>query len=146
MVLQAGIEQLNELLPLFHKYMDFYEQEIQKDKFKAFLKERLENEEAIVFMHYNEKNQANGFVVNYTSFSSFSLGKIMVLNDLFIDKSARNQGIGTQLIKKTFEIAKDKKIARVDISTANTNIGAQKLYERMGFVKDQDFCYYNYTV
>ncbi|MCP4522033.1 MAG: GNAT family N-acetyltransferase [Cytophagales bacterium] len=145
MIKKVTLENLEDLMPLFHQYMEFYERPIDDKEFRAFLIERLSNDEANIFLSY-EGEQANGFVVIYESFSSFSLGRIFVLNDLFVHKSARNKGIGTKLIQQTFDLAKEKNAKRVDISTALTNTKAQNLYQHMGFVMNNDFCYLNLSI
>jgi len=145
MLKQLKIENLDELVPLFNQYMVFYEQESNPVKYEAYLRERLEADEATVFLAY-EDSEAVGFVLNYHSFSSVSLGKIIVLNDLYVHSDHRNKGIGKSLIERTFELAEDCGAVRVDLGTAKTNTTAQGLYEKIGFVKDTEFLSYSYNM
>jgi ribosomal protein S18 acetylase RimI-like enzyme len=74
------------------------------------------------------------------------LGKVVVLNDLFVSPTARSQGIGQQLIERSFELAKETGAVRVDLCTAKTNMVAQGLYEKIGFVKDTEFYSYSFSI
>ena len=62
--------------------------------------------------------------------------------DLYVDKEFRGAGIGRMLMKaaKEFAIATNSK--GLALSTAKTNTLAQKLYESLGFNKDNEFYHY----
>ena len=94
----------------------------------------------------NSENIPLGFVLNYYSFSSVSLGKTITLNDLFVKSEYRKKGIAEKLINKTFDLAKKNGAIRVDLGTAKDNYTAQKLYERIGFVKDEEYFAYSYSI
>lgn len=138
-----SIEQLDDLVILFDLYMVFYKQPSAPDNYRKYLKERLINNEASVFIAYSLENEPVGFVLNYHSFSSVSLGKVVVLNDLFVLPSHRKQGIADRLIIRVISLARDTGSIRVDLSTAKDNFSAQALYEKMGFVKDTEYFSYS---
>ena len=46
----------------------------------------------------------------------------------------RGQGIGTALLRRTLEAAKEKAIERIELEVFSSNERAVQLYERMGFV------------
>jgi ribosomal protein S18 acetylase RimI-like enzyme len=108
--------------------------------------QRLLNKEATVFIAYSAENQPVGFVLNYQSFSSVSLGKVVVLNDLFVLATHRKQGIANKLIDCSIDLARKTNAIRVDLGTAKDNFSAQALYEKIGFVKDQQFYSYSLRV
>ncbi len=126
--------------------MVFYEKESNPQKYEAYLRDRIEKDEATVFIAYDEDDQPVGFVLNYHSFSSTALGKIIVLNDLYVVEGGRKNGIGKSLIERTFKLAREKGVVRVDLGTAKTNTTAQGLYEKIGFVQDTEFYAYSYTI
>lgn len=146
MIQELQIQDLEHLVPLFDQYMVFYGQPSNPTKYEAYLHERLSNGEATVFIAFDSNREALGFVLNYHSFSSVSLGKIVVLNDLFVAASARGKGHGRKLIERTFEYAKAYGAVRVDLGTAKTNTTAQALYESIGFIKDTKFFAYSYPL
>ena len=146
MIKQLQIENLAQLVPLFDEYMVFYEKESNPLKHEAYLRERIENNEATVFIAYDNNDQPVGFVLNYHSFSSTALGRIIVLNDLYVSATERNKGIGQRMIDRTLELAKELGAVRVDLGTAKTNIQAQGLYEKIGFAQDTEFYSYSYSL
>lgn len=139
---KVSVNQLEDALIVFDQYMVFYKQPSAPDKYRPYLHERLSNNEATVFVAYNSDNQPIGFVLNYHSFSSVSLGKILVLNDLFVIPSYRKQGVAKNLIERCIALAKEVGAIRVDLATAIDNVSAQVLYEKIGFIKDTDYFSY----
>ena len=146
MIKQLQIENLAQLVPLFDEYMVFYEKESNPSKHEAYLRERIERDEATVFIAYDDIGHPVGFVLNYHSFSSTALGRIVVLNDLYVSETERNKGIGQRMIDRTLELANELGAVRVDLGTAKNNIQAQGLYEKIGFAKDTEFYSYSYSL
>jgi len=138
MIRKATIQDLDQLTPLFDQYLIFYKKPSNFEKHKSFLKERLENNEAIIFMAFDDtiKDKAIGFTLIYPTFSSILLSKILILNDLYVDSTIRNNGTGEKLILKTIELAKELGVKLVRLRTAKNNVIAQGLYHKMGFVRD----------
>ncbi|EAQ39274.2 acetyltransferase (GNAT) family [Dokdonia sp. MED134] len=145
-IIEANIDQLDSVTHLFNKYMIFYKKPSNEPIYKAYLKERIENKEATVYLAIDVNNTPLGFVLNYYAFSSVSLGKTITLNDLYVQPEYRKNGIAEQLIRKTFELAKSVGAIRVDLGTAKDNYSAQKLYERIGFTRDKQFYAYSYSM
>lgn len=140
------LDELNQVTALFNQYMIFYAQPSNPNKYRAYLKERLENQEADIFIAYDEHQEAQGFVLNYTGFSSVSLGKVIVLNDLFVVPEHRQKGVANTLIERVEQFAKEQGAIRVDLSTAKDNVNAQALYEKMGFVQGTKFFSYSLKI
>jgi ribosomal protein S18 acetylase RimI-like enzyme len=145
-IVEANIEQLDIITELFNQYMIFYTKPANESKYKDYLKKRIENNEATIYIALNSENVSLGFVLNYYSFSSVSLGKTITLNDLFVKSEYRKKGIAEKLINRTFELAKKVGAIRVDLGTAKDNYTAQKIYERIGFTKDEEFYAYSYNI
>lgn len=145
MIKQITSNELNQLVPFFDQYMAFYGKP-DSAKYRQYLQDRLEGEEGIIYVAYDAAGEAIGFVLNYFSFSSLALGKIVVLNDLYVVPDARGQGIGELLVRQVFELAKENGAVRVDLGTPKDNLVAQKLYERLGFVRETKFYSYRYAI
>lgn len=139
---RATIDDLDKLSILFAQYRVFYEQAFEPDAAKQFLTERLANEESIVFVAM-ENDQQVGFTQLYPSFSSVGMKKIWILNDLFVSGDHRQKGIARSLVKYVIEYCKTTGRKKVALSTAYTNTNAQKLYEQLGFARED---FYNYEI
>jgi ribosomal protein S18 acetylase RimI-like enzyme len=148
MIRQATIHDLDQLTTLFDQYLVFYKKPSNLEKHKSYLKERIENEEAIIFLAFDDllKNEAIGFTLIYPTFSSVRLSKILILNDLFVNSTIRNNGVGEKLITKTIELAKELDADLVRLKTAKDNTIAQGLYHKMGFTKDELYHTYDLVV
>ncbi len=148
MTRKANIQDLDQLTKLFDQYVVFYKSPSNYEKHHDFLKERLENNEATVFVACEDENPDKiiGFALNYNTFSSLALNKIVILNDLFVDSSARKKGVGEKLILETVALAKEIGSHTIRLRTAKSNTAAQKLYHKMGFVREDYLYSYDLTV
>ncbi|MCZ8230357.1 GNAT family N-acetyltransferase [Flavobacterium sp.] len=137
MIRKATLHDLDALTDLFDQYLVFYKKPSNIENHKAFLKERLENHEAEVFLAFDEQNKAIGFALNYITFSSLLLKKIVILNDIFVNPSTRKSGVASKLIEETKKLAQDLGSPIIRLRTAKNNFTAQKLYHKMGFIRDE---------
>ncbi|GAA4885745.1 hypothetical protein GCM10023311_05690 [Flaviramulus aquimarinus] len=64
-----------------------------------------------------------------------------VLNDLYLNAHFRNKNIGAALINKAKALCKEKGYKGLIIQTEKTN-PAQHLYQREGFVLDEDLSFF----
>ena len=139
---QASIRDIDELAVLFAQYRVFYQQTFVTEAAKQFLVERITNRESIIFIAIDE-GQTAGFAQLYPSFSSVSMRKIWILNDLFVSAEHRRKGIAQALINEVVGYCKKTGSKRVVLSTAHDNFNAQKLYEKLGFNRSD---FYNYEL
>ncbi|MGG3564676.1 GNAT family N-acetyltransferase [Neobacillus rhizosphaerae] len=138
---KATINELEVVTELFDLYRVFYQQDSDLYAAKEFLKERMVNEESVIFAAF-EDNTALGFVQLYPSFSSVSMKRSWVLNDLYVKQEARGKGVGENLIKTALHFAKESGAKGVLLETGKGNVNAQRLYEKIGFVKETNYFYY----
>ena len=127
---QATLNELDSLAELVDLYRLFYKQESNIEGAKEFLKERLINKESVVFIAFDE-NGPIGFVQLYPSFSSVSMERSWVLNDLYVKETARKKGFAEKLIKKAIKFAEETGAKGILIETGKENLPAQRLYERI---------------
>lgn len=142
-IVQAKLEDLHHLIPLFDQYRIFYGQKSDVASAKSFLSERFKNKESIVFLAFYN-NEPAGFIQLYPMFSSVSMQRIYVLNDLFVQVPFRNKQIGEALLNKAKEFCKTTKAEGLALETSIEN-PAQKLYEKLNWVKDIDSFHYFWT-
>ena len=120
---------------LFDLYRQFYQCESDIELCKRFIGERLHNNESSIFVAIDDQGVTCGFVQLYPSFCSIDAGKILILHDLFVEVSARTQGIGKLLMDKATEYARENNVVRIDLLTDKTNNPGQALYEKLGYEK-----------
>ena len=142
-VRQAGLEDVDAIAPLFDSYRQFYEQPPDRGWATDFIRERLSRSESIILLATSTEDQALGFCQIYPSFCSVLALPIGVLYDLFIDPSARQSGAGRALMQAAEQFAQTAGWARLDLTTAKSNIQAQSLYESQGWVRDTLFYAYS---
>src|SRR3569833_1008080 len=124
------------VIDLFDKNRQFYEQQSDINLAQRFINERLQKNESEIFVAMIEDKPA-GFTQLYPKYSSVSASKNWILNDLYVDSNYRKQGIGEVLIKTAMEFAKEEGATYVQLETAVDNYTAQRLYEAIGFEKQE---------
>jgi len=144
-VRQAVLSDLDALAPLFDSYRQFYGRPSDLNAAKEFLLARFNHGESVLFIAH-EDNQPVGFAQLYPSFSSVSLARIFVLNDLFVDEHARRKGVASTLMSAAVDYASSLGAIRVSLSTATTNEAAQRLYQSAGWKRDEQFFVYHVAV
>jgi ribosomal protein S18 acetylase RimI-like enzyme len=144
-VYQATIEDLDEVSNLFNLYRMFYQQASDLDGAKNYIKKRIENKESVIFIVKNKQLYV-GFTQLYPTFSSISMERSWILNDLYVVAEARKQGVGEMLLHKARNYAVDTGAKSISLSTAPDNHSAQRLYERNGYIQDSQFYHYELSM
>lgn len=142
-VFLANINHLESVAVLFDRYRIFYNQTSNLEAAKEFLKERFQNNDSVVFAA-NDNGKLVGFTQLYPSFSSVSMKRVWILNDLYVEESYRRRGIAKLLMSFAEKYTKESGAVRVILATHISNITAQKLYEARDYIKDDEF--YHYTL
>src|SRR3569833_2063723 len=133
---RIGITEAILVFELFDKYRQFYEQPSDKILAETFISQRLSNNESVIFVAIDD-NVPVGFTQLYPKYSSVSASKNWILNDLYVEGSQRKTGVGRALIAKAMEFAKGQGAAYLQLETATDNFAAQRLYEAIGFAKQE---------
>jgi ribosomal protein S18 acetylase RimI-like enzyme len=112
---------------------------------RRYVQERLTDGPTRFFVD-REGEAVRGFVHLLPSFDTLAMRPMWILEDLFVVPSARGAGIGAALLLRAEQFAHETGASRLTLSTAHTNIPAQRLYERLGWVLDSEFRYYHRTL
>ncbi|MBT8235190.1 MAG: GNAT family N-acetyltransferase [Bacteroidia bacterium] len=142
-LIRGTLEHLDDLVSLFDEYRVFYEQASDLQGAKSFLKDRIANEESIIFMAFIN-NEAVGFTQLFPSFSSVSMQPFLILNDLYVHKRFRQKGIGEALLMHAQKYCSQLNYKGLGLETATDN-PAQQLYEKLGWEKDTHCFHYFWT-
>lgn len=144
-VRKAILSDIEALVPLFDSYRQFYGRESDLPGAREFLLARFNHGESTLFIAH-EAGVAIGFAQLYPSFSSVSLARTFILNDLFVCESHRKKGVGKLLIAAAVEFAKSLGALRLTLATAVDNKPAQDLYHSSGWKRDEQFVVYHYPI
>jgi len=141
---RAELCHIAEIAPLFDAYRRFYGQ-VEDPRAQSFLEERVAHEESVVLIA-RRQGAAIGFCQLYPCFASVSLTRMFVLYDLFVAPQARRCGAAAALLRAAVDYAAEVGAGQLMLQTGVTNLPAQRLYEREGWVRDNDFYVYEYHV
>ena len=139
---RAELDDLDALVPLFDGYRRFYGQTSDPGGARAFLSERFKRGESVIFLAIVD-GAAAGFTQLYPSFSSVSMKRLWVLNDLFVATHARRAGVGRALLERARAWAVETRSKGLALSTQVTNTDAQQLYESCGWTRESEFLHYH---
>lgn len=139
-IIKAQLEHLDQIIPLFDAYRVFYKRQSDPSAARQFLFDRLTNKDSIIYLAFI-KDEAIGFTQLYPSFSSVSMQPFYILNDLYVNKQYRKQGIGAALLNKAKELCLNSNYKGLGLQTQASN-PAQFLYESLGWEKDLDLQYF----
>ncbi|KQL38823.1 acetyltransferase [Bacillus sp. FJAT-25509] len=141
-VVRAKLEHISEVANLFDQYRMFYKQESNLIGAIDFITERIKTQDSVIFL-VKEENQSIGFTQLYPSFSSVSMKKLWILNDLYVTETARQKGVAQLLLNAAKKFAIESNAKALDLQTAIDNKSAQALYEKNGYQVDQEFLSYS---
>lgn len=138
---KAVLEDVDQLVPLFDAYRQFYKQASDLEGARKFLTDRIERNESVVFMTFEEGN-ALGFTQLYPQFSSVGMDRNWLLNDLYVDAGARKIGVATQLLEAARAWGKETGARWLMLETGADNYAAQALYEKAGWHRANEIFYH----
>ena len=143
LVRQAALTDLDALAPLFDGYRQFYGQAADLAAARSFLRERFNHGQSVLFLALDAGTPV-GFTQLYPSFSSVSLARTFILNDLFVAPGHRRGGVGAGPVAAATEFAKSLGAVRVTLTTDIHNAAAQATYQALGWHRDQAFYVYHF--
>ncbi|MEN9611432.1 MAG: hypothetical protein RLZZ628_2246 [Bacteroidota bacterium] len=145
-IIPATLEWLPQTAILFDMYRVFYQKTPNIPAATAFLQDRLsQNDSQIFLLVHEDASEAIGFTQLYPLWSSTRMGKLWLLNDLFIHPAHRGQGYALLLMDRAKQLARETNAVGVLLETAKTNEIGNRLYPKADFQLDTDFNWYHWT-
>lgn len=135
---QAVLADLDDLTVVFDQYRQFQGKAADAKACGAFLRERFDHGESIVFLALLD-GQPVGMAQLYPSFSSTALARVFILNDLFVSEAGRRAGVATALLQAVENYAWTFDACRVSLNVAQSNLPAQDLYRAREWTQDNEF-------
>ncbi|MEM6261352.1 MAG: N-acetyltransferase [Bacteroidota bacterium] len=146
---RARPDQAGSIAELFDAYRVFYDQPSDITKARAYIHQRLQRAESVIFMaciHLEGTKIPAGFTQTYPSFSSLTMSRIWILNDLYVAEKFRELGIGKKLVLHTVNFARENYGRTLFLETGLSNYPAQRLYDKLGFSRDRHFAHYYFDL
>jgi ribosomal protein S18 acetylase RimI-like enzyme len=138
----ASTAQLTELTRLYVAYRVFYGEAPEQERAEAFIRDRVTQSSGRYFLAWNDHN-AIGFMHLIPSTNTLAMRPIWFLEDLYVDVSARGQGVATSLLSYAEEFARSTGAERLTLATAHDNLAAQHIYKKLGYVREEHFLYFH---
>jgi GNAT superfamily N-acetyltransferase len=137
---QATIEDVPAVAYLFDQYRQFYHQKHDLESAREFLSQRIKLKESVILVALIEGELA-GFTQLYPIFSSVSMKKAWLLNDLFVEAKQRGKGVATNLLEGAKQVGRDSHAKWLLLQTGQDNLIAHTVYEKNGWVLETDKFY-----
>jgi GNAT superfamily N-acetyltransferase len=144
-VRRAVPSDLEAVTELFDAYRRFYRLPADLARARRFIQDRFARDDAVIFLA-EQGDQVLGFTQLYPSLSSLSTARVWVLNDLFVAPDGRRKGVGEALLERARQHAEETGAAYLELATERTNVDAQRLYERLGWRKDDGHFHYSLSL
>ena len=149
-IMRAETKHVPLIAPLFDMYRQFYHQLTDLEGAQDFLTQRFHEGNSVIFLAMVAEEEGYrkpcGFTQLYPTFSSISIKRLWILNDLFVVPEVRRQGVGRMLLEYARAFALETHAKGLTLKTAVDNYSAQALYESSGWQRDEDFFSYNLFV
>jgi GNAT superfamily N-acetyltransferase len=142
----ANIFNVHEAAALFDQYRVFYGKQSDLEAAQRFLSERLVHQQSVILLARDEFGASVGFTQLYPTYSSVSMRKKFILNDLFVSPQGRGKGVGAALLEQAKLVAREYGAVALALSTAVTNESAQQLYKSNGWELETDFLSFNFSL
>lgn len=139
---QATLDDIEPLALQFNAYRVFYNQSPDMAGATDFLRQRITQQDSHIYLSETPDPLIAGFCQLYPSFSSQSMQKTWILNDLFVAPEYRSKGVAQQLIARAEKLAIDTCSKGLLLCTQTTNHIAQALYQKVGFTPLSDYTWY----
>lgn len=141
-VRRAALADLEALLPLVRGYREFYKQQHDPERERAFVQGHLHDATSAIFVAELD-DALLGFVQLFQTHSTVRLAPALILEDLFVEERARGRGVATALLEAALAYARELGAAVMFLETAAENVRAQGVYERAGWSRESIFYKYN---
>ena len=134
-ITRAGPADLDALSVLFDGYRQFYGQPSDLPRARDWLRSRLRVGESVVLVA-KRGGKTVGFAQLYPMFSSVRTARTWILNDLFVDSTARRKGVARALLDAAAAFARENGGAGISLETTRDNDAARALYRAAGWNED----------
>ena len=105
---------------------------------EAYLRDGFGENPAFAGLIAEENGRVIGYLLYHFGYDSDRAARTLDIADLFVDRAARNQGIGRALMSRAAEIAREAGAEAMVWAVFHSNDLATGFYERMGAQRIDD--------
>jgi ribosomal protein S18 acetylase RimI-like enzyme len=138
----ASAADVTELSRLTIAYRVFYGEAPEDERATTFVRDRLTQSSGRYFLARNG-DAAVGFMHLMPSTNTLAMRPIWLLEDLYVDVSARSRGVATALLSYAEAFARSNGAERLTLATAHDNKAAQDIYKKLGYLREEHFLYFH---
>ncbi len=111
------------------------------NEFRELFAEGMEANEHVKFLLFEEDEEPVGFANLMISFSVWSHGKVMIIDDFYFIPGERGRGNGRVAMQMIEEYAREQGCRRIQLHAETTNPDAIEFYKAIGYMlADMKFC------
>lgn len=125
--------ELDDLDKVYELMNILYEGKLKYDKFKNIYKLKLQDQNSYYIVAI-ENDDIVGVLTSELQEKLHRERLQLFIEDLIVEESKRNNGIGKALIENAINFAKDNNCEVVELTSYKDNIKAHKFYENNGFI------------
>jgi ribosomal protein S18 acetylase RimI-like enzyme len=108
--------------------------ELHVDTIRDIFNQKI-NSENDTFFCVESESKVIGFLAFSVQYNFSRQGKYGFIGEFIIDKGYRDKGIGTDLLNKVIEYAKDKGCSSIELTSSLYRTGAHEFFLKSGFEK-----------
>ena len=124
---------LDDLDKVYELMNILYEGKLKYDRFKNIYKLKLKEENSYYIVAVEDDNVV-GVLTSELQKKLHRERLQLFIEDLIVEESKRNNGIGKALIENAINYAKDNNCEVIELTSYKDNIKAHKFYENNGFI------------
>ena len=143
---RATQDDVPEVTRLYVAYRIFYGEPPAAEAALAFIGDRIRSNAGQYFLAWSAAGEPQApvaFVHLMPTTNTLAMRPMWLLEDLYVDPAARNQGIATSLLQHAEDFARSTGAERITLATAHDNAAAQSIYRRLGYVREDYFWYFH---
>ena len=139
-IIQASIDHLDLLTPMFIRFREENGADTLPESSRKYLEERLTNQDSVIYLAFDDAEKTlYGFCQLFPSYSSSSLKRVWLINDIYVSQDARRQLVADRLLQKAKQMANETNSVRLRAMHQANNPNARAMYESIGFRDDKRF-------
>jgi ribosomal protein S18 acetylase RimI-like enzyme len=143
---RATQDDVPEVTRLYVAYRIFYGEPPAAEAALAFIGDRIRSTAGEYFLAWSAGSESQtpvAFMHLMPTTNTLAMRSMWLLEDLYVDPAARNQGIATSLLRHAEDFARSTGAERITLATAHDNAAAQSIYRRLGYVREDHFWYFH---